>query len=282
MTTRTWAAALTFGFLALAATAQDAAHTFRDAVVKHQLYLRDFSIDSHVRGHWDAAANALVMDSAKIHSLAAFTAKSVKVKGFNVEIKGFSQTLARDTATHTGLLPDKGDMVIQLDLRGADMNTVLSGLTGLLFYPGQSDALAAIPKIYRNVLPMRVNDTCCGTPPKNKPRAETCDCADQDEGSCSIETVDTPKGAKPPRILYQVPPEFSEKARQAKFNGNVHVGIKVDPTGTPSDLWIIRAAGMGLDEAAGDAVSQYKFAPATCHGTPIAVSLYIEVNFQIF
>jgi TonB family protein len=282
MTTRIWATTLTCCLLAFTATAQDAARTFRDAVVKHQLYLRDFSVDSHVRGHWDAAANTLVMDTSKIHSLAAFTPKSVKVKGSSVEIKGFSQTLARDTATHTGLLPDKNDMVIRLDLRGADMNTVLRGLAGLLFYPGQSDALAAIPKIYRNVLPMRINDTCCGTPPKNKPRADTCDCADQDADTCSADTMGTPEGGKPPRVTYQVDPEFSEKARDAKFSGNVHVGLKVDATGTPSDLWIIRGAGMGLDEAAGDAVSQYKFAPATCHGTPIAVALYIEVNFQIF
>jgi TonB family protein len=282
MTKRTWVIALNCCLIALTATAQDGARIFRDAVVKHQLYLRDFSMDSHVRGHWDAAANTLVMDNAKIHSLAAFMAKSVKVKGSNVEIKGFSQVLARDTATHTGLIPDKNDMVIQLDLRGADMNTVLPGLAGLLFYHGQSDALAAIPKIYRNVLPMRVDDTCCGTPIKTLPGAGACDCAQHDAESCGRDAMGTPKGAKPPHVLYQVDPEFSEKARHAKFSGNVQVGLEVDSTGTPHDLWIIRAAGMGLDEAAGDAVSQYKFAPATCRGTPIAVTLSIEVNFQIF
>ena len=91
-----------------------------------------------------------------------------------------------------------------------------------------------------------------------------------------------PKGAQPPRVIYQVDPEFSEKARQAKFSGNVQVGFKVDTAGRPQEIWITRAAGMDLDAKAGEAVSQYKFAPATCHGNPIPVGLYIDVNFQIF
>jgi protein TonB len=129
---------------------------------------------------------------------------------------------------------------------------------------------------------MRVNATCCGTPAKPGRRTEGCGCADQDASSCSAGTLGAPKGATPPRVIYQVDPEFSEKARRSKFSGNVQVGLKVDTTGNPADLWLIRAVGMGLDAKAVEAVSQYRFAPATCNGTPIAVSLYIDVNFQIF
>ena len=71
---------------------------------------------------------------------------------------------------------------------------------------------------------------------------------------------------------------FQEKARQAKFSGNVQVGLKVDTAGHPQDIWITRAAGMDLDAKAGEAVSEYKFAPATCRGNPIPVELYIDVN----
>ena len=42
----------------------------------------------------------------------------------------------------------------------------------------------------------------------------------------------------------RVDPEFSEKARQAKFSGNGEVSLKVDATGATHDLWIIRAVGM--------------------------------------
>jgi protein TonB len=43
-----------------------------------------------------------------------------------------------------------------------------------------------------------------------------------------------------------------------------------------------REAALSLDQAALDAVKQYKFTPATLHGKPVAVYLNVEVNFQIF
>src|SRR5580698_2238424 len=40
--------------------------------------------------------------------------------------------------------------------------------------------------------------------------------------------------------------------------------------------------GLGLDERAVAAVSQYTFQPATKDGSPVSVQLNVEVNFQIF
>jgi protein TonB len=39
---------------------------------------------------------------------------------------------------------------------------------------------------------------------------------------------------------------------------------------------------MGLDEEALEAVSQYKFKPATLQGKPVPVEVNIEVHFLIF
>jgi|GEM_PF-897859 len=281
MITRTSAILLTC-LLALSAAAQDAAHTFRNAVVKHELYLRDFSADSQVRGHWDAAANTLVMDTAKIHSLVVFRAKSAKVKSDGFEIKGDSQTLVRDTATHFALSPDKAPMTIWLDLSGADMNTVLPVLFSKLFYADQAEALAGLPKIYQRILPMKANDKCCGELPRSPRPPSTCDCADPGLSQCMAHDGAPPKGAKPPHVIYQVDPAFSEKARRARFSGKVQIGFTLDTAGIPHDLWIIRRAGMGLDDQAAEAVSQYRFAPATCNGNPIPTSLSVDVNFTIF
>jgi protein TonB len=86
----------------------------------------------------------------------------------------------------------------------------------------------------------------------------------------------------PPKVLYSVDPEFSEEARKAKFSGNVEVYLIVDASGNPSHVRVVRGVGMGLDEKAVDAVRQYKFKPAMQNGKPVAVDLYIDVNFQIF
>lgn len=87
---------------------------------------------------------------------------------------------------------------------------------------------------------------------------------------------------RPPVVIYQVDPEFSEEARKAKFSGNVQVYLIVDANGNPSHVRVVRGVGMGLDEKAVEAVRQYKFKPAMMNGKPVAVDLYIDVNFQIF
>jgi protein TonB len=89
-------------------------------------------------------------------------------------------------------------------------------------------------------------------------------------------------GVRPPSILSQVDPEFSEEARKAKFSGNVVVDLIVDEQGNPSHVRVARGVGMGLDEKAVEAVRQYKFKPATKDGKPVKVELSIDVNFQIF
>jgi protein TonB len=86
----------------------------------------------------------------------------------------------------------------------------------------------------------------------------------------------------PPSVIFQVDPEFSEEARKAKFSGNVQVYLVVDANGNPSHVRVVRGVGMGLDEKAVEAVRQYKFKPAMNNGKPVAVDLYIDVNFQIF
>jgi protein TonB len=87
---------------------------------------------------------------------------------------------------------------------------------------------------------------------------------------------------KPPTVTFQPDPEFSEEARKAKFSGNVQVYLIVDEKGMPTHVRVVRGVGMGLDEKAVEAVRQYKFKPATKDGKPVAVDMYVEVNFQIF
>lgn len=86
----------------------------------------------------------------------------------------------------------------------------------------------------------------------------------------------------PPSVIYQVDPEFSEEARKAKFSGNVEVYLIVGADGRPRGVRVVRGVGMGLDEKAVEAVQQYRFKPAMQNGKPVAVDLYIDVNFQIF
>jgi TonB family protein len=95
-----------------------------------------------------------------------------------------------------------------------------------------------------------------------------------------LEHVDGTDSA--PKLIYSIAPAFTEEARAAKFSGNVQVYLVVDESGLPTRVRVVRPIGMGLDEKAVEAVSQYKFKPAMKNGKPVAVGVYIDVNFQTF
>jgi periplasmic protein TonB len=83
-------------------------------------------------------------------------------------------------------------------------------------------------------------------------------------------------------VIYQVEPEFTERARKAKAAGVVLVNLKVDQEGRPQDVHVVRGIGNGLDKKAVEAVKQYKFKPAMKDDKPVEEALNIEINFQIF
>ena len=84
-----------------------------------------------------------------------------------------------------------------------------------------------------------------------------------------------------PRPLATPDPEYTEQARQAKLQGVCVLGLIVSADGKPRDIRVIRKLGMGLDEKAIIAVSQWTFAPATKDGTPVPVQISVQVSFKL-
>jgi TonB family protein len=87
----------------------------------------------------------------------------------------------------------------------------------------------------------------------------------------------------PPRILKKVAPEYTLEALEASLQGAVLLDIVVAKDGTIKSLSVRRALGMGLDEKAIEAVSQWKFAPARLrnNNTPVEVQVTIRVGFWL-
>lgn len=89
-------------------------------------------------------------------------------------------------------------------------------------------------------------------------------------------------GVIAPRILYQPEPEFSEEARKAKYQGVVGLNVVVGPDGRIHNAQVVHSLGMGLDEKAIEGVKLWKFDPARKDGRPVAVAVYIEVDFHLY
>jgi|ERR1035438_5208195 TonB family protein len=90
------------------------------------------------------------------------------------------------------------------------------------------------------------------------------------------------KGVAPPRVIYQIDPEFSEEARKAKFQGNCVLGLIVDANGRPTNIRVLNALGMGLDERAIESVKNWKFEPGKKDGQNVAVEIAVEVDFHLY
>lgn len=89
-------------------------------------------------------------------------------------------------------------------------------------------------------------------------------------------------GVTAPRPIYDPDPEYSDAARKAKYQGSVLLWLVVGPNGRPRNLRVQRSLGMGLDEKALEAVSQWRFQPATLNGQPVAVQINVEVSFRLY
>jgi len=88
-------------------------------------------------------------------------------------------------------------------------------------------------------------------------------------------------GVSAPTVLSKVEPEYSEEARKAKWQGTVVLQVVVDEHGLPRDLRVMRQLGLGLDQKAIDAVSNWRFRPGMKDGKPVPVLATIEVSFHL-
>jgi TonB family protein len=89
-------------------------------------------------------------------------------------------------------------------------------------------------------------------------------------------------GVTIPQIIYNPEPSFSDEARKAKQQGMVELIVVVGRDGHTYDIQVARSLGMGLDEKAIDAVTQWRFKPATLNGQPVASRIAVEVDFHLY
>jgi len=88
-------------------------------------------------------------------------------------------------------------------------------------------------------------------------------------------------GIAAPKLIAKKEPSYTEEARVAKYQGTVILYVEVAPDGLAHNIQVVQAIGMGLDEEAVSAVSQWRFEPGTKDGIPVPVAATIEVNFRL-
>jgi TonB family protein len=83
---------------------------------------------------------------------------------------------------------------------------------------------------------------------------------------------------QPPSLIKEVPPRYPEVARQARVEGTVILEAKTDEQGNVVDTRILRSIPL-LDQAAIEAVKQWKYEPLTIGGKARKVLFTVTVRF---
>ena len=82
---------------------------------------------------------------------------------------------------------------------------------------------------------------------------------------------------QPERVVY-VPPVMPDQARAAGINGVVIIEATVGPDGSVTNARILRSIPL-LDQAALDAVRQWRYTPTLLNGNPVPITMTVTVNF---
>jgi protein TonB len=83
-----------------------------------------------------------------------------------------------------------------------------------------------------------------------------------------------------PRLIHRVDPEYPPIAVSAMIEGMVILEATVDSNGAVSDTRVLRSHGV-LDQAAVDAVQQWRYEPLTLNGRAMPFVLTVTVSFSL-
>ena len=85
-----------------------------------------------------------------------------------------------------------------------------------------------------------------------------------------------------PSVLRKVDPVYTEAARRAGIEGIVSLRVRVTPAGIPEHIEILQGLDPGLDQRALEALSQWRFSPASAEsGEPTPWSGVVQLHFRL-
>ncbi|MBI4276289.1 energy transducer TonB [Candidatus Uhrbacteria bacterium] len=95
-----------------------------------------------------------------------------------------------------------------------------------------------------------------------------------------VEPVPVGGNIKPPQRLEHVLPEYPAIARTARVQGIVIIQATINETGLVVEAEVLRSIPL-LDQAALDAVRQWRYMPTLLNGKPVPVVMTVTVQFTL-
>ena len=96
----------------------------------------------------------------------------------------------------------------------------------------------------------------------------------------SREPIRLHAGMQAPRKIVNVPPHYPPHAQAAHVEGTVVLDAVIDPTGRVTGVRVTHSVNL-LDQAAVEAVRQWRFTPTLLNGEPVSILLTVTVRFTL-
>jgi TonB family protein len=134
--------------------------------------------------------------------------------------------------------------------------------------PDEPEPIRVVEEVQQDI-DIPIDDALIGIPEGPPP-------ADTDSGPIQVGG-----DVRPPEKISAPQPQYSEIARKARIQGVVIVQAIIDKQGNVTNVKVLKGLPMGLEEAAVDAIKQWKFKPAMLNGRPVTVYYNLTVNFKL-
>jgi TonB family protein len=227
--------------------------------------LRDFLSGSHISfdadgayvggakpGIWTRDGNVLI--------------DQVKILNNRVELTGH-QIVRKFNPAGNSLQPLITRESIRLDFRRDPAKSVESAIAAASIE--ESGLPIHVPAYWRQFLSTGVLDSGVGVP----------DVLDEQTNQ-RVARVDMRNPVRPD-VLTRVQPDYPEFAKRYGGTGTAIVRTIISEIGIPRVIDIVKPLGLGLDEAAIDAVQQWRFRMPIVNGMPVRMYADIEINFNL-
>jgi TonB family protein len=88
-------------------------------------------------------------------------------------------------------------------------------------------------------------------------------------------------GIVEPKIILRKSPVYPPEAKDAHVQGMVKLALKVSTDGLPYDIEVAKSVDISLDQAAINAVQQWRWSPGMKDGKPVIVATEVEITFTL-
>jgi protein TonB len=101
-------------------------------------------------------------------------------------------------------------------------------------------------------------------------------------GNGSAPTVPVPVGGdvSSAQLISTVPPAYPQIAKSQRLSGDVKIDALIDEHGRVTGMKVVSGPVM-LQQAAMDALKQWKYKPATLNGNPVSMHLLVTIQFRL-